>query len=286
MTMQTSAERPPMAASRFGDKLRSWRQHRNISQLELALNASVSQRHVSWLETGRSRPSRQMVVQLADALDIPLRQRNLLLDSAGYAPLYAETAVEAIRMTPVLDALSRILQQHDPLPAIVIDRLWRVRMTNASADRLLGLLGGDALWAAIGDTGERSLARLTLHPEGLRPLLSNWQQAIPAFLLRLRREAQASGSTAEQREYETLLSLIDETDQQVTEPEADLLPVLPLTLAVGELELNLFSVISTFGTPQDITVDELRIESFFPADQPTHEFFEQLAARAPRSNNS
>ncbi len=256
----------------FGQQLRHWRQHRKQSQLDLALTASVSQRHVSWLETGRSQPSRQMIVQLADALDIPLRERNALLHSAGFAPLYAERELGDDQLAPVLTAMELMLAHHDPFPAIVMNHRWHVKMTNKAANWMLQQVGGDALWDTIGDRGERSLARLTLHPDGLRPYIENWQQAAPAFLLRLRREALASGSEAEREEYESLLSLVGE-DDLIPPTGEQLLPVLPLVLRAGDARLSLFSVLSTFGTAQDVTVDELRIESFFPADQATRLLF-------------
>lgn len=262
------------ASDLFGRHLKHWRSLRKVSQFTLALDASVSQRHLSWLETGKSSPSRSMVIQLAEALNVPLRARNDLLSSAGYAPVYAESRVDADAMRPVNDALQIMLAHHDPLPAVVLDRLWRLKMTNASADKLFASLGDvEAMWQAVDPSGGRSLARLTLHPEGARPFILNWHELAGSFMHRLRREALASGAEEERKEFEGLLQLIGDDELRMGDDEVDLLPVLPLILKFGDRQLKLFSVISTFGTPQDITVDELRVESFFPADEQTAEFF-------------
>lgn len=261
--------------SAFGHQLKSWRSMRKVSQLDLALNAAVSQRHVSWLETGKSRPSREMVIQLAEALDIPLRARNTLLGSAGFAAVYSEASFDSDAMAPVQNALRAMLAHHDPLPAFVLDRLWRIEMANDSAENMLRMFGDiEALWKIVDPSGRRSLARLTLHPEGARPFIANWRELAGGFLHRLRREALASGDDEEREEFESLLGLVGNDELVLPASEPNLLPVLPLILDYGELHLSLFSVIATFGTPQDITVDELRIESFFPADEATKAFFD------------
>ena len=265
-------------ASVFGDRLKDWRSLRKVSQLDLALTAEVSQRHVSWLETGKSKPSRRMVVQLADALDVPLRERNSWLTAAGFAPIYRHTNVDEPEMRPVAQALDLILTHHDPMPAVVLNRRWEVQKTNQAANQLLGLLGPEEeVWQRVGGGPERNLVRLTLHPNGLRPLITNWDELLPAFVSRLRREARSAGSAAEVAELEALLELTGPA--RIPEPSLDkpLLPILPLRLQAGDVELGLFSVIATFGTPQDVTVDDLRIESFFPMDNQTREFFESLA---------
>lgn len=265
-------------ASMFGERLKDWRSLRKVSQLDLALTAEVSQRHVSWLETGKSKPSRRMVVQLADALDVPLRERNSWLTSAGFAPIYRQSHVDEPDMKPVAEALDLILTHHDPMPAMVLNRRWEVQKTNQAADRLMSLLGPeDEVWERVGGGSERNLVRLTLHPEGLRPLIANWDELLPAFVSRLRRETRAAGSAAEVAELEALLELTGPA--RIPEPSLDkpLLPILPLRLKSGDIELGLFSVIATFGTPQDVTVDDLRIESFFPMDDQTRSFFENLA---------
>jgi transcriptional regulator with XRE-family HTH domain len=265
-------------AQNFQSLCRQWRQFRKLSQLDLALAANVSQRHVSWLETGRSRPSREMVVRLSDAMDIPLRERNILLQRAGYSAAYRESPLDEPAMAPVLDAPNHVLQHHEPLPAVVVDRFWNVKKKNRAADLMLGI-GGDPerMLENIGADGELNLALLTLHPQGLRPYISNWQQAAPSFIRRLKSEALASADPQLQSRLATYIELAGPMDQGDPVGER-LLPVLPLELNINGLQLSLFSVISTFGTPQDITTDELRVEAFYPTDACTEEFFRGLAS--------
>jgi transcriptional regulator with XRE-family HTH domain len=256
----------------FKTVCRHWRQFRKLSQLDLALAANVSQRHVSWLETGRSRPSREMVLRLSEAMEVPLRARNTLLQAAGFSAAYQESGLDEATMAPVLDALNRVLEHHEPLPAIVVDRCWNVRRQNRASQRLLGALGDRTpLMKASGDM--LNLALLTLHPDGLRRMISNWEQAAPAFVRRLQSEARAAGDPAVREQLQSYIELAGPVvdDAPLTD---GLLPVLPLTLNLGGVTLSLFSVISTFGTPQDITTDELRIEAFFPADEATRQFFD------------
>jgi transcriptional regulator with XRE-family HTH domain len=269
----------PTAAS-FPSVCRQWRQFRKLSQLDLALAANVSQRHLSWLETGRSQPSRDMVVRLSDALDVPLRERNVLFQSAGFAPAYSESRLEDPAMGPVLDALNHVLEHHEPLPAVVVDRYWNVIRKNRAADLMLSLGGEPArLLQETGDPGELNLALMTVHPLGLRQYIENWEQAAPAFVRRLKREALASGDPELQARFQQIIDLAGPLDD--SDPLAQsLLPVLPLELNIEGLKLSLFSVISTFGTPQDITTDELRIEAFYPADGATAAFFQGAAATA------
>lgn len=259
----------------FASVFRRWRRQRKLSQLELALAAGVSQRHVSWLETGRSQPSREMVVRLAEAMDVPLRERNVLLQSAGYAALYRERQLDEPGMEPVLRAVRYVLDHHDPYPAAAVDRFWNVRMHNRAARLLLG--DDPAAWMErMGETGELNLALLSLHPGGLRPFITNWDEIAPSFVRRLRSEAWASGDDAMRERFERFISLagpLPETD----EPHASLMPVLPLELEVAGRALSLFTVITTLGTPQDVTADELRVEAFFPADATTEAFFREAA---------
>jgi DNA-binding XRE family transcriptional regulator len=267
----------PDSRQDFPAACRQWRQYRKLSQLDLALAANVSQRHVSWLETGRSQPSRAMVVRLADAMDIPLRERNFLFRAAGYSAAYRETPLDEPVMAPVLEALNHVLHNHEPLPAVVVDRCWNVKMRNRAADLMLGI-GGDPgdMQRAIGADGELNLALLTVHPQGLRRYIVNWEQAGVEFVRRLKSEALACGDPRVQSRFAHYIELagsLPESDSVA----ASLMPVLPLALNIDGLELSLFSVISTFGTPQDITTDELRIEAFYPSDARTAEFFRSLA---------
>lgn len=261
----------------FNDYFRSWRRYRKLSQLELALVAGVSQRHVSWLETGRSKPSREMVIRLSEAMEIPLRERNTFLQTAGFANVYTEKALDEPAMSAVFDVIRTILDHHDPMPAVVVDRLWNVRMKNRGADLMFSLAGdSEAVWRSIGDDGEHNLALLTLHPQGLRPYIANWDAAAPEFIRRLKREALASGDSRMQEKFEKIIALAGPI-AEVGDSRSHLMPVLPLEIAVNGLNLSLFSVITTFGTPQDITTEELRIEAFYPSDKDTAAVFQNLS---------
>lgn len=259
--------------SQFRSLCKEWRRRRSLSQLDLALAAEVSQRHVSWLETGRSAPSRDMVLRLAEAMQMPLRERNVFLEAAGYARIYRERALSEPAMAPVHDALNRVLAHHDPLPAIVVDRFWNVKQTNQAAAALLSALAFLDEGIAASQTADGlNLAAFTLHPQGLRCVVSNWQDALPLFVQRLRSEARASGDAQITARYEDYIALASDVPRNET-VTLDLLPVLPLEFDIRGLRLSLFSVISTFGTPQDITTDELRIEAFYPMDDSTKAFF-------------
>ena len=267
----------PLGPPDFKTLFRRWRQHRKRSQLELALAADVSQRHVSWLETGRSQPSREMVIRLAEALEIPLRERNALLQAAGFAALYTERRLDEPGMEPVLEAVTHVLRHHDPYPAFAIDRFWNVKMQNASAGRLFALLGDPAVAIDAEDgEGEPNLALLSLHPQGLRPFIVNWSEIAPPFIRRLRSEALASGDAAMHARFERYAALAEPVSEEDW-GTAPLSPVLPLELDLGGMRLRTFSIITTIGTPQDVTADELRIEAFFPADAATEQVFRSFS---------
>ena len=258
--------------SDFHTTFKRWRQFRKMSQLELALTADISQRHISYLETGRSHPSRDMVMRLADAMNVPLRGRNLLLQSAGFTGEYLESQLDEPHMSPVMAAINSVLEHHDPLPAVLVDRFWEVRKTNRSAERFFSFVR-EATGRQSNET--INLALMTLHPEGLRDHIVNWDQVAPMFVSRLRSEATSSGDPEIQQRLNYYLTLVDVPEDSVFKQQ-ELLPVLPLKIRLGANQLSLFSVISTFGTPQDVTTDELRMEAFYPADEETSEFFRLL----------
>lgn len=266
--------RVPGGPSGFPRLLREWRQRRRLSQLELALTSGVSQRHLSFLESGRATPSREMVLQLSETLEVPLRDRNELLTAAGFAPLFSARMLDDPQMRQVLRAVRLMLRNHEPFPAIAIDRAWNIRMANGPFERLAGLLGGE-LWTRIGGA-ERNLMRLFFHPEGLRSYIANWQAVAPLLWQRARREAEALGG--EEMKH-VLLELAPHQDERTLRlaGEAGLLPVMPVEVDKEGLRVSLFTVIATFGTAQDVTTDELRIESFFPADEATEELLRALA---------
>lgn len=269
MTMQNSHH-----DTSFTNSLRIWRKNRKMSQLDLALAAEVSQRHVSWLETGRSQPSREMVVKLSEAMDVPLRDRNSILNSAGFANLYSDSDLSEPVMEPIADILTDMLAHHEPYPAFVLDRQWNMKMKNQAAGTLFEVLGDpEQVWRDIGDTGEFNIALLTVHPNGLRRFISNWQEIASPFMRRLKKEAIEFGDKSILDRYEQLEKhageLVDQSADTV------LLPVLPLEIDLGGPVLKLCSVISTFGTAQDITANELRIETFYPADEMTRKYFKE-----------
>ncbi|WP_020648116.1 helix-turn-helix domain-containing protein [Solimonas variicoloris] len=264
----------------FGTLLRENRRARRLSQLGLALQAEVSQRHLSFLESGRAQPSRDMVLQLAETLDLPLRERNRLLLAAGYAGIYPQRPLEAPDMQPALQALDALLRHHEPYPAAVVDRAWNVLRTNAVTPRLLDALGVDAtMWHTVCGDGPRNLLKLTLHEHGLRPYIANLDEVAPPLLARTAREA---------LEHPALAALLDEVLRYPGLPrhwrQIDLrvapLPVLPTEFRAGTLRLRLFSMLTTFGTPLDVTTDELRVESFFPADADSETLLRTLAGAA------
>jgi transcriptional regulator with XRE-family HTH domain len=260
-----------LQAGEFTEGLRHWRRVRKMTQLELALAAEVSQRHISWLETGRSQPSREMVLRLSEAMDVPLRERNRILNSAGYASLYQESRLDEPSMAVVTEALTGILDHHNPYPAIVLDRCWNIQMMNDAAGWLFSQAGDPAqMWDNVGDTGERNMALLTVHPNGLRHFIVNWDVVIGPFMQRLKREAIDSADSELLERYRQLEQYVDASEQPSTET---LLPILPLQLVLGEVRLSVCSVISAFGTTQDITATELRIETFYPTDAASKAFF-------------
>ena len=237
-----------------------------MSQLDLAVEAQVTPRHVSFVESGRARPSREMVLALAGALDVPLRERNQLLLAAGYAPLYRETGVEEPAMAQVRGALDQVLRHHEPFPAVVLDRHWDVLMANAAATAMFA-------WLLGRERSERpaNVLRLMFDPDGLRPFVANWEQVAEALVQRAHREA--IGGVPDPRTaalLRELLALPGVPDRWWTpDLTAAPLPVIPVEFRKGNLAVSYFSMVTTVGTPQDVTAEEIRLESFFPADQAT-----------------
>jgi transcriptional regulator with XRE-family HTH domain len=247
-----------------GGLLREWRRRRRLSQLDVALQSAVSARHLSFVETGRSRPSRELVLHLAERLDVPLEERNALLLAAGYAPIYRRTPLDAAEMMPVREALERMLRAHEPFPAVVVDRRWDLVSANRAAMAILSEgVAADLLTPPV------NTLRICLHPDGLAGRIVNLAEYSAHLLDHLRRQAAASGDPA-------LGALHDElrTYPGVCAEEAPIVPAaqlfVPLTLRAGDgRELSFFNTLATFGTALDITVAELTIESLFPADEAT-----------------
>jgi len=277
--MQTHGSDAPS----FGVALRDCRRARKLSQLDLAVDAEVSQRHLSFLESGRAQPSREMVLQLAQTLDLPLRECNRLLQAAGFVGVYAQRALAAADMQPVREALELMLKHHEPFPAVVVDRAWNQFMANDALLRMFSALGDpDTVWRRVCGDGPRNVLKLTLHPEGLQPYIRNLAEIAPLMLARIAREA---------LEHPAVQEVLDEVLRYPGIPSrwrsvdlhAQLPPVMPTEILIGGITLKLFTTLTTFGTPQDVTTDELRVEHFFPADAATDALLRQLAANAPRT---
>jgi len=246
-----------------GELLRSWRLRRSLTQLELSLGSDVSARHLSFIETGRAKPSREMVVHLADQLDVPLRERNGLLLAAGYAPMYSDRPIDADEMTPVRQALDRFLRAHEPYPAVVADRHW----TLVAANDALHVLT-DGVSPALLEPPANGL-RVMFHPQGMAPRIVNLDEYSAHILRRLRRRIAITGDGVLERLYQELLTYPGVEAEPPLGDTAGADIVLPLRLRQPDGELAFLSTISTFGTAMDVTLSELAIEAFYPATAAT-----------------
>ncbi|MEM9161511.1 MAG: helix-turn-helix transcriptional regulator [Cyanobacteria bacterium P01_F01_bin.4] len=256
----------------FSELLKYWRKQRNLSQLTLSLNSDVSQRHISFLESGRAKPSREMVLQLATVLDIPFREQNKLLTAAGFAPVFTESDLSAPELAPIRKALDFMLTQQEPFPAIVMDRYWNQIDSNQAAQRVMTLLlNADGMQACMDVDGRFNLMKATLHPAALRPTITNWDDIASHLIRRVHRETLEVGqSPASVKLFDELMSYPDVPRLWETNPHQGWhMPMLTVNFKKDEQRLSFFSTIATLGTPHDITLQELRIESMFPADEGT-----------------
>ncbi len=271
MTMTANRMRP------VGDLLREWRERRRLSQMALALDAEVSTRHLSFLETGRARPSREMLLRLAEHLSIPLRERNTMLLAAGYAPAYPERPIDDPALTTAREVIERVLTGHEPYPALAVDRHWTLVAANCAVAPLLAGLPAAMVQPPV------NVLRLSLHPEGMAPRIANLRQWRDHLLTRLERQVELSADPV-------LKELLAELKGY---PAADLQPVrehaprdeespgltgvaVPLSLQTDHGLLSFISTTMVFGTPVDVTLSELAIEAFFPADAGTAEILPRL----------
>ena len=247
-----------------GDLLREWRTRRRLSQLSLALEADISARHLSFLETGRAKPSREMVLHLSERLEIPLRERNALLVAAGFAPLYSERRLDDPAMTAARAAIDLVLAGHEPYPAIAVDRHWTLVAANRAVAPFFEGIDPSLLQPAV------NVLRASLHPLGLAPRIANYDEWRTHVLERLRRQIDVSADAQ-------LIALHDELralprQARAARPFRDYAGVVvPLELIAGDGVLRFFSTTTIFGTPVDVTLSELAVESFFPADAATAE---------------
>jgi transcriptional regulator with XRE-family HTH domain len=247
-----------------GPLLRDWRRRRRLSQLDVSGRAAISTRHLSFLETGRARPSREMVLHLAEELDVPLRDRNTLLVAAGYAPVYRETPLEGDDMSTVRETLEQLLAGHEPFPALVVDRQWNLVLANRAVGLLLSGVPASLLAPPV------NVLRLSLHPDGLSSRITNFDEWSGHLLSRLGREVTATGDAGLVALYDELGALPGVSREHHV-PHGDganrLMVTLRMRTPLGDLAF--FSTVATFGTAVDITLAELSIESFFPADTTT-----------------
>ena len=248
-----------------GPLLRDWRQRRRLSQLDVSGRAAISTRHLSFLETGRARPSREMVLHLAEELDVPLRERNTLLVAAGFAPVYRESPLEGDDLAGVRRTLEQLLAGHEPFPALVVDRQWNLVLANRAVGLLLSGVPAGLVEPPV------NVLRVSLHPDGLASRITNFEEWSGHLLARLAREVTATGDPALAALYDELAALPGVSAREAPVPHGDgasrLMVTLRLTTPLGDLAF--FSTVATFGTAVDITLAELSIESFFPADPVT-----------------
>lgn len=243
----------------IGDLLRDWRTRRHLSQLDLAVEAGVSTRHLSFVETGRSKPSPELVLTLAEHLQVPLRERNTLLLAAGYAPRYRESSLDAPEMQPVRASIQRMLDAHDPYPALAVDRRWNLVLANRAAFGLVSMLPEHLLEPPV------NVYRAVLHPDGLAGRSPNAAEWVPTWLHALRREALLTADPAVVALYDEV-AMYPVAQHDGPDPHAEPAVVISVDLETPAGPLSMFTTMTTFGTPQDVTLDELTIELFWPAD--------------------
>lgn len=265
----------PGARDPFGAHLRHWRTHRRLSQLDLAQEAEVSTRHLSYVETGRAAPSREMVLRLAERLEVPLRERNALLVAAGFAPMYRQRSLDDPAMAAARRAVDLVLKGHEPFPALAVDRHWNLVAHNALVPLLMEGASPELLKPPI------NVLRLSLHPEGVAPRIANLAQWRVHLLERLQQQIAATGDAV-------LQSLHDELEAYPAPAVSHDAPVIDTALSAVAVPfqvvmpggvLSFISTITIFGTPVDVTLQELAVESFFPADEQTAAALTALAAQ-------
>ncbi|HEY8559905.1 MAG TPA: helix-turn-helix transcriptional regulator [Pyrinomonadaceae bacterium] len=252
-----------------GGLLKQWRERRRKSQLELALDAEISTRHLSFVETGRARPSREMILLLAENLEIPLRERNKILLAAGFAPVFSEKSFEDVSFRAARRAIETILEGHEPFPALAVDRHWNMLAANKTVPLMLGGASPHLLAPPI------NVLRLSLHPEGLAPRIVNFREWREHLLARLKKQIRATADLA----LEELLKELSRYPVPASREKSPRTPdeiVVPLKIETNFGTLSFISTTTVFGTPLDVTVSETALETFFPADAPTREVFSRL----------
>jgi transcriptional regulator with XRE-family HTH domain len=272
----TRGQRAKSNGSALGRLLKEWRGRRGFSQLDLAVAARTTQRHLSFIESGRAMPSRDMVLRLGTTMGVPLRQQNAMLLAAGYAPAWQERDLSMPDLAAVDSALDYMLAHHEPYPAFVVDRCWNLLRANQAAVNLTEFLIGPA--PANTPSEPVNLAVALVSPDGLRPYIVNWQEVILYFLRGVQADARADGAAGTASLLDRLLTVPGVPAlSDMLPPEVDQAPVLPIHFRRDDTSLRLFTTIATLGTPRDVSLEEIRIEFFFPMDEPTAEAFHELA---------
>jgi transcriptional regulator with XRE-family HTH domain len=272
---QMDIPRRRQATHSFGDLLKHWRSARRMSQLELASEAEISARHLSFLETGRAQPSRDMIHLLGNVLDIPFFDQNNLLLAAGFAPKYAHREIDAPELEQVRRALEFILQQQEPYPAIVIDEVWNIRMRNAASERIFRLFR--ELSELPSDRAQNAM-HILCHPKGVRLFMTNWEEFVGPLIQSIHHEAAVSNSAGVLQLRDELLSYPGmPASWKSANPVSAALPLLTMQLKKGDLHLAFFATLTTFAHPHDVTLQQLRVECLFPADKATEETARRLA---------
>jgi transcriptional regulator with XRE-family HTH domain len=267
--MQDTAAQP----RDVGHHIREWRQRRRMTQLGLALDAEISARHLSFLETGKAQPSREMVLHLCERLDVPLRERNMLLIAAGYAPVFAQRRLDDPALKPALAAVEQVLGGHEPYPALAIDRAWTMVSANGAVASLLAGLPASLLKPPL------NVLRLSLHPEGLAPRIANLPEWRAHLLDRLRHQIEITADPGLETLMKELRGYPTPISRAPAAPDKFGGVVVPLQLVTEAGKLSFLSTTTVFGTPVDVTVSELAIESFFPADDATARALQNIALR-------
>jgi len=270
-----------VAVRTIGEYLRDWRQRRRMSQLELALEAEISARHLSFVETGRARPSREMVLRLCERLSVPLRERNAFLLAAGYAPVFPKRQLDDPALGAARKAVELVLSGHEPYPALAVDRHWNLITANRAVPPLMAGAAGELIEPPV------NVLRLSLHPKGLAPMIENLSEWRAHLLTRLRQQVDASGDevlAGLHRELSAYPSPRGDAPMAAELPQGGV--VVPLRLRTEAGLLSLFSTTTVFGTPIDVTLAEMAIEAFFPADEATAERLGMLCPVRPRSDAS
>jgi len=263
------------APSEFGSLLRRWRQIHGYSQLDLALTADSSARHISFIETGRSKPSREMVLRLCEVMELPLRERNRLLNAAGFSPAYKETALDQAGLDPVRKVLDIMLAQQEPYPATVMNRSFDILMVNHAAAKTMNTLGVPL----GGMEGPPNALKLTLHPDGFKPFVKDWEKTAHHLIQRAHRQLRGT------EEDDPLARVLQEVlsypgvpkEWQFDDPTQDAPPVMPIEFEMNGIVVSFITTIASFGTPQDVTAEEIMIESMFPANEQTEQIIKAMA---------